>query len=153
MITTPRLVDVPSAPAALIHITVPRAEIQQVMGPAFGELAAALAAQGITPAGPFFSHHLRMEADTFDFDLGVPVASPVAPVGRVQPGEQPGGRVAQTVYQGGYEGLSGGWSALMAWLEAEGQPHAPNLWERYLTGPADSPDPADWRTELNRPVG
>jgi len=28
----------------------------------------------------------------------------------------------------------------------------PDLWERYLTGPESNPDPATWRTELNRPL-
>lgn len=27
-----------------------------------------------------------------------------------------------------------------------------SLWECYLTGPASSPDPSTWRTELNKPL-
>ena len=43
------------------------------MSPGYRELMAALAAQGIAPAGPWFTHHLRMDPDTFDFEIGVPV--------------------------------------------------------------------------------
>ena len=28
----------------------------------------------------------------------------------------------------------------------------PDLWECYTVGPESSPDSADWRTELNRPL-
>ena len=54
---------------------IPRAEIQKVMGPGYREVMAAVAAQGIAPVGPWFTHHLRMDPDTFDFEIGVPVAS------------------------------------------------------------------------------
>jgi hypothetical protein len=37
------------------------------------------------------------------------------------------------------------------WIAANGQKPAPDLWEIYLSGPESSPDPATWRTELNRP--
>ena len=29
---------------------------------------------------------------------------------------------------------------------------APDLWECYVAGPESNPDPATWRTELNRPL-
>lgn len=40
--------------AAVIHITVPRSEIRNVMAPGLAELMAAAAAQGLKPAGPWF---------------------------------------------------------------------------------------------------
>lgn len=45
----------------------------KVFGPAVGELMAVLAAQGVKPDGAVFAHHLKMSADTFDFELGVKV--------------------------------------------------------------------------------
>jgi len=33
-----------------------------------------------------------------------------------------------------------------------GYKQAENLWEVYSVGPQSSPDPANWRTELNRPL-
>jgi hypothetical protein len=43
------------------------------MGPGLRELMAVAAAQGIAPTGPWFSHHLRMDPDIFDFEISVPV--------------------------------------------------------------------------------
>jgi effector-binding domain-containing protein len=150
MIDKPTIVQSNGRPAAVIRITIPRTEIQRVMGPGITELMSTLAAQGIAPAGPLFSHHLRLDPDVFDFELGVPVEAPVAAAGRVRPGELPAATVARTVYRGPYEGLGPAWEEFDAWIAAEGRAPAADFWESYLTGPDSSPDPAVWRTELTR---
>jgi effector-binding domain-containing protein len=152
MLDRPQILQTAAQPTAIIRLTIPRAEIRNVMGPGYRELMAAVAAQRIAPAGPWFSHHLRMDPDTFDFELGVPVTAPIAAAGRVQPGELPAATVARTVYRGPYEGLGTAWARFNAWIAAEGHTPAPNLWECYVAGPESSPDPATWRTELNRPL-
>ena len=83
MLDTPTLVQTTAQPAAVIRITVPRDEIQQAMCPAITEVMAAVTAQGAAPAGPIFSHHFRMSPDVFDFEVGVPLSTPINPVGRV----------------------------------------------------------------------
>ena len=148
----PKITRTPAQTTAVIRLTIPRTEIQQVMGPGYRELMAALAAQGISPAGPCFSHHFRMDPGIFDFEIGVPVAAPVSAAGRVQPGELPAATVARTVYRGPYEGLPAAWGEFMGWIAAEALTPAADLWEIYVAGPESSPDPANWRTELNRPI-
>ena len=44
------------------------------------------------------------------------------------------------------------WGEFMTWIDAEGLTPAPGLWEQYVVGPESSPNPADLRTELNRPL-
>ena len=152
MLNKPQIAQTAEQPAAIIRFTIPRDEIRNVMGPGYQELMAAVAAQGIAPAGPWFTHHLSMNPETFDFELGVPVAAPISAAGRVKAGQLPAATVAQTVYHGGYEGLGDAWAEFEAWIAAEGYTPAPNLWERYVAGPESNPDPATWRTELNRPL-
>lgn len=152
MIDTPAITTTAEQPTAVIHLTIPRSEIQKEMGPAHQELFATLAAQGITPAGPWFSHHFRMDPATFDFEVGVPVKAPVKPTGRVASSRLPAGRVARTVYRGGYEGLGAAWGEFETWMKGAGLNPAPELWEIYATGPESGPDPKGWRTELNRPI-
>ena len=77
MIDTPEITQVPAVETAIIHLTIPRERIGEVMGPAIGELMGTIAAQGVKPAGAVYSHHLRMDPATFDFEVGVPVGSPV----------------------------------------------------------------------------
>ncbi len=152
MIEPPRILKTAAVPMAFIPITVPRSRIQEVMGPGLGEVMAALKAQGIAPSGPWFAHHLRMDPALFDFELCVPVTSPVEATGRVRPGTLPAATVARTVYHGPYEGLHAAWRELGGWLETSGRKPAPSLWEVYLTDPTADPDPSTWRTELNQPL-
>lgn len=152
MLETPHITQSAPQQAAVIHLTIPRDQIRTVMGPGIQEVIDTVVAQGIGPTGPVFSHHLSMQPDTFDFEIGVPVSRAVAPSGRVKPSELPGGKVARTVLHGGYEGLPEGWGQFMAWLDKEGLPKAPDLWEVYVQGPNLDPDPSTWRTELNQPL-
>lgn len=150
MIETPHLTQAPALQTAFIRVSATRANIQQIMDPAIQEVYAALAAQGIAPAGPLITYHHRVDPEIFDFEVSVPVATPVAPVGRVQAGHLPTAKVARTVYQGPYEGLHAAWEVFMKWVHEAGHQPAPGLWERYLAGPESSSNPSDWRTELNR---
>lgn len=152
MLETPQVTETTAQLTAVIHLTVPREEIREVMGPGIEEVMAVVASQGVGPAGPWFTHHLRMDPDVFDFEVGVPVTAPVAATGRVRPGRLPAVTVARTVYQGDYEGLGAAWGEFDAWIAAQGYATGPDLWERYLVGPESNPDPASWRTELSRPL-
>ena len=111
-----------------------------------------LAGQSVKPVGAVFAHHLRMPPDMWDFELGVEVASPVKASGRVKPGQLPAAKVTRTVYHGPYDGLPDAWGDFVTWMKANGHEQAEDLWEVYLVGPQSSPDPAHWRTELNRPL-
>jgi effector-binding domain-containing protein len=152
MIDSPQITQTNAQPIAVLHLTVPRSEIVHVMQPGLRELLAALAAQGVAPAGPWFTHHLRMEPGIFDFEIGVPIAAPVAAAGRVKSAQRPAMKVARTVYRGPYEGLAAAWGEFDAWIAAQGHTPAGDLWECYATGPELSPDPAHWQTQLERPL-
>ena len=152
MIDKPHVTQTAAQTTAVIRFTIPREEIQKVMGPAIEEVMATVAAQGLAHTGPWFSYHLRMDPKVFDFEVGVPVASPVSPAGRVEPSRLPAATVARTVYHGPYEGLGPAWGEFDGWIAAEGHTPGPNLWEFYVAGPESDPDPATWRTELNRPL-
>jgi effector-binding domain-containing protein len=152
MIDTPQIIQTTAQHTGYIHLTITLEEMQKVFGPTVGDLMGVLSAQGIAPAGPVFAHHLRGPDDTFDFELSVPVGKPVIATGRVQPGQWPSMRVARTVHHGPYEGLPEAWGKFMGWIEANGHQPAQDLYECYLTNPESDPDPATWRTELNRPL-
>lgn len=152
MLDKPQIVRTEAQLTTVIRLTIPRAEIQSVMGPAISEVMAVIAVQGIVPAGPVFSHHLRMDPDIFDFEVGVPVIAPVSATGRVKASQLPALTVARTVYHGPYEGLGSAWGDLIEWITTEGHDPAPDLWECYVAGPESNPNPATWRTELNRPL-
>lgn len=152
MLDKPEIVQSAACQTAVIRLNIPREEMRNVMGPAIQELMGAVAAQGVAPVGPLFSHHFKMDPEFFDFEVGVPVASTVSAVGRMQPGELPGRTVARTNYRGPYEELGSAWGEFGEWIEAAGHNSAPDLWECYVSGPETGQDPANWCTELNRPL-
>ncbi|WP_257385905.1 GyrI-like domain-containing protein [Tahibacter caeni] len=152
MIDVPQIVRSEPQQTAVIRFTVPREEMPRVMHAAIDELVGAITAQDAGPAGPMYTFHHRNPTDSFDLEVGFPVRKPVAPVGRVQPGQLPAATVARTVYRGPYEGLGQAWGEFMRWIEAGGRRSAGTLWERYVRGPESGADAATWETELNRPL-
>lgn len=137
---------------AVIHITVPRDQIQSVMGPAIQEVIAATQSQHAGPAGPVFAHHFGMTPGIFNFEVGVPVSKSIEPVGRVKAGGLPATTIVRTVYTGPYEGLGEAWGDFQDQVESRGWTLGPNLWECYLEGPETGRDSAAYRTELNQTV-
>lgn len=131
---------------------------------AFPTLFPALAAAGVTPAGAAFALYPRFSEDWShcDIEVGVPLAAPLpgpveAPLADgsavvVEPSELPPGKVASSLYAGGYDGLGEAWKALTDALIAAGHTPAMPCWEVYLTEPTPDGDPADMRTGLNTRV-
>lgn len=152
MIEEPQLVETEKQLTAVIRLKISADQMHEMMGPAISEVFEAIGAQQIEATGPWFTRYFRIDPEGMDFEVGVPVAKPVTPVGRVQPSELPATLVARTVYQGPYEGLGEAWGQFDAWVAAQGHRPALTLWEAYLLGPEASSDPSAWRTELNRPL-
>ena len=150
MLEGPQILDVPAVQVAVIHVRVPRTDIRATMIAGRKELYDTISEQGIAAASPFFTHHLVLDDAFFDFNLGVAVDPPVRASGRVEPGTLPGGTIARGVYLGPYEGLAQAWPEIDDWIAAQGRIPYDDLWEVYLTDPAHVPDPADYRTQLNR---
>jgi effector-binding domain-containing protein len=152
MIEPPQIVQTESRAIAFIPITASWEEMPKVMGPGIAELLAVITAQGMTPTGEIYTHHLRRPTDTFAFKICVPVAGVVLAAGRVQPGEWPSMKMARTVYQGPYEGLENAWPEFFDWITANGLTTSDELWEGYTVGPHSHPDSSAWRTELSLQV-
>jgi effector-binding domain-containing protein len=147
MIEPPWITDTEAFHVAAIHLLIPREEIRHVMTPALDELAAVLDAQGVIPTGPWLTHHYEMKPEVFDFEVCMPVASPVASSGRVRASEIPASKVARTIYEGGYAGIGNAWRELDNWIRDQSLTPGPDRWERYLMDTASQK-----RTELNRPL-
>jgi effector-binding domain-containing protein len=152
MLSTPEIVTTTSVSAASIKLKVPGSEIMTHMGPGITEVYATLAAQVITPAGPWFTHHFKAPGAFFDFEICVPVATPVTPSGRVVMTTIPAAKVARATYTGPYEGLGGGWGELMTWIKGQNLATEDALWEIYAKGPESGPDAANYATILHKPL-
>ncbi len=152
MIATPYITQTSQQHTATLHLTVPREYIGRSMGAGVQQVLSVLTAQNISPSGPWFTHHHRRPTDTFDFEICFPVAQPIEPSGQVLPSIWPAMTVARTVFQGDYAGLPEAWGQFQAWLDTKAHNTASDLWEVYLVNPNSNPNPAEWRTELNRQI-
>lgn len=152
MIDHPHISQTVERQTAVIRMVIPKADIQKVMGPAICEVMGTLTEQGLAPAGPLFSHHLRLDPDLFDFEVGVPVNSPVTATGRVVSSKLRAAKVATTVHHGPYEGLETAWGEFTDWISKQGHQPAMDVWEYYRVGPESGPDSANWETDLIQPL-
>ncbi len=152
MLSKPEITRIPRQPAAVIRLTIPRSEIRSVMGPGLRELHEVVEGQGIQITGPRYTHHFSQDPSRFDFEIGVPLAAPVLPTGRVQAGEISASRVLRTVYTGPYEKLGWAWGEFDRLAEEAGHATAGDLWEVYVSGPESGGDPEAYCTELYRPL-
>ena len=152
MLDPPEMLMTNEQRTAVIHITVPRTDIQSVMETAIREILTTMTVQGVHPAGPLFSYHLKRPTDIFDFEVGFPVKTEITPDGRVKSSKLPAAKAVRTIYHGGYEGLGAAWGELFQWIKTKGLNAQGSLWECYISGTETNPDPATWATELNAPI-
>ncbi|MEZ5266368.1 MAG: GyrI-like domain-containing protein [Acidimicrobiales bacterium] len=148
----PTIAELGPASLAVIHAVVPMAQLPAFFDAAFTELAAVLAEQGLTPAGPAFAHYHAPPAGSAVLDVGFPVAAEIRPQGRVQPATRSASPAATLVHQGPYDGLGSSWERLAGWIAEQGLTPTDELWEIYETEPTPDLDPNVLRTVLFWPL-
>lgn len=127
------------------------------IGTALTELYAKAAGAGLHPAGPPSVTYLgHVEADR---PVPVDVSVAVAPgTGHAEVGD--GARIVgrharpavRTVHEGDYRTIGTTYRALEEWTAGHGYRPAGPPTETYLVGPADTVDPAGYRTEICMPI-
>lgn len=167
-VSEPRFEERPSLPYLAIRVAGAADEVNDAFDRGFPELFAWLGAHAVVPAGPPFANYLLYEpGGAFEVDLCVPVAGDVQGDASVRKDLLPAGRYTVVDHQGAYRATTPRWEGrdliaahdwFHAWGFRERIPWAGTstepgfVWEarieRYFTGPLDSPDPAQWTTEL-----
>jgi DNA-binding transcriptional MerR regulator len=144
----------PAVSAAAITQTVDRADALTWYQGALGELNATLAAQHITatsPGGGIFATELFTE-ERGETTVFLPCRTPPRPMGRVTALNVPAAELAVIVHEGPHTGIDLAYGTLGAYVASHALGVDGPLREYYLTGPADTPDQAAWRTEIGWPI-
>lgn len=126
-------------------------EIAAALGELFPAVHQFSVRNGIVMAGPPFCRYRELGAEGMTLEAGMPISAPAEGEGDVLAGALPAGRVASTIHAGPYDDLPQAHAAIEAWLE-EHELSGGDAWEVYLTDPGLVEDPADWRTEVLRPI-
>jgi DNA-binding transcriptional MerR regulator len=146
--------SVPATAAAAIGAVVDRADVLAWLQGALGELHAAVRAQGLHatgPAGGVFASEL-FQTDRGQAIVFIPVPTRVRPIGRVTPAVIPAAELAIICHHGSLADADLSYATLGAYATTHEISIDGPLREYYLRGAADTPDEAEWRTEIGWPI-
>ena len=146
--------SVPATAAAGIGAVVDRADVLAWWQGALGELQATVRAQGLQAAGPaggvydsgLFQHD-RGEATVF-----IPVQGRARAIGRVAPVVIPAAELAIISHHGSLADADLSYAKLGSYAATHEISIDGPLREYYLRGAGDTPDQAEWRTEIGWPI-
>lgn len=146
--------EVAPQPAAMVSGRTAWADIGSFVPVALMEVFGVAGGQGIRFAGPALAvyHSARSTEEDVELDVGIPIAEPIEPAGRVASVVIPGGLIATTVHCGRYEEVAPAYRALGEWVHDRGHETAGPPREIYLVGPDQVKDPGAFRTEIVWPV-
>ncbi len=140
-----------------IRESAPIASIPERMGKIFSEILTFIGKKGIALAGAPFAYWHNMNSDSiskgiFDMECGFPINVPVEGEGRIKRSKLPGGQVITAMHIGSYETLAETYEVVMSWIKENGYQVEENMWETYLTNPAEEPDKSKWMTKIFLPI-
>jgi AraC family transcriptional regulator len=140
-------------PILFIRRRIPLTDLQRTMGECFGVLYGHGQRAGLPIAGAPIARYVSTGAGLWTVDLAMPLIAPAAASGEIQSGVLVAGPVAFAVHEGPYDDLPKTNAAIERWIEDQGYGVGGAPWESYVTDPGQTPNPADWRTEVFWPLG
>jgi DNA-binding transcriptional MerR regulator/effector-binding domain-containing protein len=146
--------SVPATTAAAIGAVVDRADALAWWQGALGELHATVRAQGLHatgPAGGVFASEL-IQQDRGPATVFIPTPGRVRPIGRVTPLVIPAAELAIISHHGSLADADLSYAKLGSYATTHEISIDGPLREYYPRGAGDTPDEADWRTEIGWPI-
>jgi DNA-binding transcriptional MerR regulator len=146
--------SVPAVRAAGITAAVSHPDILPWWQGALGELHATVRAQGLTATGPsggVFASEL-FQQDSGEATVFIPVAGSVRAIGRVTPVVVPAAELAIISHHGSLSDADLSYATLGSYATRHEISIDGPLREYYVRGAADTPDEAEWRTEIGWPI-
>jgi effector-binding domain-containing protein len=121
---------------------------------AFAEVGEAVGRSGVAMTGPPFliMHDVIDEETDGEIELAFPVATPLAAAGVVRCEELPATTVAWTLHRGPYDEVGPAYHTITGWIQEHGHEVAGPPREVYLSDPGETPNPADYLTEVQFPI-
>ncbi|MEW6059024.1 MAG: MerR family transcriptional regulator [Actinomycetota bacterium] len=146
--------EVPPQQVAAVRMHTSIETIGNDVAEGFGKIGAAVGKAGIPFAGPplLIMFDVLDEESGGEMELAFPVAKPFPGEGEVFGRELEGGTMAWTMHSGPYDEIGPAYHTLTGWIQEHGHEIAGPSREVYLTDPSETPDPADYLTEVQFPI-
>lgn len=148
----PTLVQCAEQPTAVVRERVAMDALPEFFGRAYATVAAEAARQDVQLAGPPFALYRGTPTETVDVEAGFPITGTFADTGTVVGGTLPETEAYEAVHTGTYDTLERTYNAIQEQMKAAGEAPSEMMWEYYLNGPSDEPDPQNWQTRVVWPV-
>lgn len=127
-------------------------QLQKAMGECFGMLYGYGQKTGLPIAGQPIARYISTGTGLWTVDFVMPLMERSDSNGEIESGVLVSGPVAFAVHEGPYDQLSETHAVIESWIEENGYRVGGPPWESYVTDPAQTPDPTDWRTEVFWPL-
>jgi len=157
--------EVPLMPVEITHRTIPARTVASVRdiipgyqdeGLLWERLMAGLAATGgrvaPSPLTVAVFHDDAFVESGPDVEVQLDVTGPVAPTGDLRVLDVPEQQVVVGALRGGFAGIGSVMEAIAQWVDERGYAYAGPMFNIYVVGPSDEPDPARWVTDVCAPV-
>jgi effector-binding domain-containing protein len=128
--------------------------IGQDVSSGFAAIGEATGRAHVPLAGPPFLIMFEVidEESEGDIEIVFPVAMPFPGAGEVVGREDPAMTVASTMHRGAYDEIGPAYQTVVGWIQEHGHEIAGPPREVYLTDPSETPEPADYVTEIQFPI-
>jgi effector-binding domain-containing protein len=146
--------EVAAQRVAIVRRRTSMSAIGKDIAEAFTELGEAVHRAAVPVTGPPFMvmHDVIDEETDGEIELAFPVATPFESVGDVRCEELPAATVAWTLHHGPYDEVGPAYHTVTGWIQEHGHEVAGPPREVYLSDPGETPDPADYLTEVQFPI-
>jgi effector-binding domain-containing protein len=148
---TTEVVELTYRPVASVRMSSDPSRLRRTITAIHGLVMVAVGDQGLAPAGPLFTRFHRRGIE-IELEAGIPLAQSIQPVGVVAASSLPGGMALRLLHDGDHATLANSYEALEAFRTCHGYQAAGGPWECYLVDASDTPDPAEWRTDIYLPL-
>jgi len=146
------LVEEAEMPTIGVRSVVALDAMTDFFGAAYGQVFERIGREGLTVTGMPFGRYRGMPTETVDIEAGVTVAETVPSSGEIVAGTLPATKAVEAVHVGPYDTMVETYAAMQDWIGSEGLEPSDEMWEFYLTGPTEEPDPAKWQTKIIWPI-
>lgn len=143
------MVELAEQPAMVVRREVAKDEIGAALGEIYPRVFQYIQSQGAQPAGMPFMRYLVMGESSFTIAAGIPVASPMAGEGDIEPHALPAGKALTALHRGDYAAVGDVWKQVWARARELGHLPKPVGWDVYTNDPSEvSPEDVETRVYL-----
>ncbi len=143
------LKNVEPRPIASIFEKVKARQIPRLFPKLIMEVIGFLENNKIKPFGAPLAIFYNWDKGKGEMEVGMPIAEPIIPEGRISASEIPGGKVVYVLYIGNLRKIKTIYDKMQGWIKDNNYSYSNIWWEVYLTDPRVEPDQNKWQTEVN----